>query len=661
MIHVISANYIGAKNTHNIILKLMKKTFTLLSLLLAFFATAGAQTTVQYYSATATPYADLVSGKSYAVLVAADKNCGLHVTDYSNATFLSGTGTNTAFADANTPANDLRGKVVSDSYTWIVTVNDDNTISLQVKNGNYLPAPPSNGHNGGNLNATPGKFTRVESPTDDKSWCMLSAGTVTDGSTIYWSLGGNTAATDKNKLEFWTYNSTKDFAGEEVAKFKFFEVLEGDASIAVTYNYTINGTKVGTYTANVASGMAYPNPAGLPDFVTATAPEGTVTEATTKDIELNLDAYPFKFSLNESDTPVWGYLAGNISTNDRKVFTNGTTKIVRSTPAAAYQNSTLNGVADDLWRMVGDPFKGFKIENKSGKCFVKASNGNGATYADPSSTESNNLWKVYGGDIFSADGSITDANKAELKAKAFVLRHSSVTASGDNYLDAGGCNSNTGTSIGVYRMKSNGSCFLFLEPEFTVNLNTNDNLVASFATLALPFDFKLASGDANIYQGAYNASNGTLDMTAVEGAVPANAGVVIKSDSKATSVVLTANAKAADNALSGNQLVGTTEEIAFSSLTDKLVFGVTADNYVGFYTAGGSDALPANRAYLPTSVLSGNNAVAMNFDSTVTGINTMVNAANHSNAAIYDLQGRRVMHTVKGGLYIKNGQKYMAR
>lgn len=114
----------------------MKKTFTLLSLLLAFFATAGAQTTVQYYSATATPYAELVSGKSYAVLVAADKNCGLHVTDYSNATFLSGTGTNTAFADANTPANDLRGKVVSDSYTWIVTVNDDNTISLQVKNGN---------------------------------------------------------------------------------------------------------------------------------------------------------------------------------------------------------------------------------------------------------------------------------------------------------------------------------------------------------------------------------------------------------------------------------------------------------------------------------------------------------------------------------------------
>ena len=59
----------------------MKKTITLLGMLLAFFATAGAQ---QYCSTTATPYSELVSGKSYAVLVAADKNCG-KTTDYSNS------------------------------------------------------------------------------------------------------------------------------------------------------------------------------------------------------------------------------------------------------------------------------------------------------------------------------------------------------------------------------------------------------------------------------------------------------------------------------------------------------------------------------------------------------------------------------------------------
>ena len=630
----------------------MKKTITLLGMLLAFFATAGAQ---QYCSTSATPYSELVSGKSYAVLVAADKNCG-KTTDYSNATFLSGSGTQTAFADAKSLGNDLRGKSVSDSYSWIVTVNDDNTISLQVKGGNYLPAPPDNGQNGGQLSATAGKFTRVESPTDDKTWCMLSAGKVNER-TIYLNLGGSTASDQSNKLEFWPYATTKNFATEEVAKFKFFELIEGN--VAVTYNYTINGTQVGTYSVTAVSGMAYPTPGNLPDFVTATAPEGTVTEATTKDIAVDISNYPFKFSLNESDTPEWGYLTGNISTADRKLFTNSTTSIVRSAANAAYQNSTLNGVADDLWRMVGNPFSGFKIMNKSGKCFVKAASGNGATYADASATESDNLWKVYGGDVINEPDNVTDANKEELKAKAFVLRHSTV-GEGNNYLNAGGA---SGTSIGAWIKKSNGACFLFLEPEFTVNLNTNDNLVASFATLALPFDFKVASSntnDAKLYSGAYNASTRTLDMTAVEGVVPARAGVVIKSDSKATSIVLTANAKSTATALTGNQLVGTTEEIAFSDLTDKLVFGVTTQNHVGFYTAGGSAALPANRAYLPTSVLGGNNAVAMNFGGNVTGINAVVKA-DKANAAIYDLTGRRVTRTVKGGLYIQNGSKFVAR
>lgn len=630
----------------------MKKTITLLGMLLAFFATAGAQTAAKFYSPTATPYANLVSGKSYAILVAADKNCEDGDANYTTAKFLSWATKdgNKATTDANTSTNDLRGKVEQNGYTWVVTVNsENNTITLKTGNNTYVPAS-SNGQ-GGDLSATAGELTRV----DKGDWCLLTNGTY-DNKTCYLTLGGGKRNGSRNKLEYWYYDANP--TNGEIAKFKFFELIEGD--VTVTYNYTINGTKVGTYSVTAIQGNAYPTPGNLPDFVTATAPEGTVAENTTKTIEVNISNYPFKFSLNESDTPEWGYLTGNISTAHRKLFTNSTTSIVRSAANAAYQNSTLNGIADDLWRMVGNPFDGFKIMNKSGKCLVKAASGNGATYADASATESDNLWKVYGGDIIGQPGNVTDANKEDLKAKAFVLRHSTV-GEGDNYLDAGGISS--GTSIGVWQKKSNGACFLFLEPEFTVNLNTNDNLVASFATLALPFDFKVASSttnDAKLYSGAYNASAGTLDMTAVEGVVPANVGVVIKSDSKAENIVLTANAKATENALTGNQLVGTTEEIAFSELTDKLVFGVTAQNHVGFYTAGGSAALPANRAYLPTSVLGGGNAVAMNFGGDATGINAVVKA-DKANAAIYDLTGRRVTRTVKGGLYIQNGSKFVAR
>lgn len=631
----------------------MKKTNTLLGMLLAFFATAGAQTAAKYYSPTATPYANLVSGKSYAILVAADKNCVDGDANYTTAKFLSWATLDggKATTDPYTSTNDLRGKVEQNGYTWVVTVNNENnTITLKTGNNTYVPAS-SNGE-GGALNATAGELTRV----DKGDWCLLTNGTY-DNKTCYLTLGGDKRNGSRNKLEYWRYDANP--TNGEIAKFKFFEVLDG-TSYDVTYNYTINGTQVGTYSVKAAPGMAYPTPGNLPDFVTATAPEGTVTGTTTKDIEVNISNYPFKFSMKESDTPEWGYLTVNMSTADRRLLTNNTTSILRSVPNAQYQNSTLNGIKDDLWRMVGDPFKGFKIMNKSGKCLVKAASGNGATYTDASATESNNLWKVYGGDIIGQPNNVTDVNKEELKAKAFVLRHSTV-GEGDNYLTTS--NNDIVTSLGTWQKKSNGACFLFLEPEFTVNLNTNDNLVASFATLALPFDFKVVSSntnDAKLYSGAYNASTRTLDMTAVEGVVPANAGVVIKSDSKATSIVLTANAKSTATALTGNQLVGTTKEIAFSELTDKLVFGVTAQNHVGFYAAGGSAALPANRAYLPTSVLGGEKAVAMNFGGDVTGINAVVKA-DKANAAIYDLTGRRVTRTVKGGLYIQNGSKFVAR
>lgn len=634
----------------------MKKTITLLGMLLAFFATAGAQTAVKYYSPTATPYANLVSGKSYAILVAADKNCEDGDANYTTAKFLSWaslSSDNKATTDAYTSTNDLRGKAEQNGYTWVVTVNsENNTITLKTGNNTYVPAS-SNG-SGGALNATAGKLTRV----DKGDWCLLTNGTY-DNKTCYLTLGGDKRKSNRNQLEYWYYNANEISQKGEIAKFKFFEVLDG-TSYDVTYNYTINGTKVGTYSVKAAPGMAYPAPGNLPYFVTATAPEGTVAENTTKTIEVNISNYPFKFSLNESDTPEWGYLTVNMSTADRRLLTNNTTSILRSVPNAQYQNSTLNGIKDDLWRMVGDPFKGFKIMNKSGKCLVKAASGNGATYTDASATESDNLWKVYGGDIIETPNNITDANKTDIMAKAFVLRHSTV-GEGDNYLTTS--NNDIVTSLGTWQKRSNGACFLFLEPEFTVDLNTNDNLVASFATLALPFDFKVASSntnDAKLYSGAYNASTGTLDMTAVEGVVPASAGVVIKSDNKAANIVLTANAKAAETALTGNQLVGTTEEIAFSELTDKLVFGVTAQNHVGFYTAGGSAALPPNRAYLPTSVLGGEKAVAMNFGGNVTGINAVVKA-DKANAAIYDLTGRRVTRTVKGGLYIQNGSKFVAR
>ena len=173
-----------------------------------------------------------------------------------------------------------------------------------------------------------------------------------------------------------------------------------------------------------------------------------------------------------------------------------------------------------------------------------------------------------------------------------------------------------------------------------------------YASAYLPFDVSNVAG-ATAYTGALNAEKNAIDMTATT-AVLANTGfVLVGTAEKATLTIGKATAIAGENVLTG-----TNTGIAFADATPKtdyLVFGVN-DGKVGFYTPGNVTAIPANKAYINARELS-NQAIALNFGNTVTGINAAIINNGENNAPIYDLSGRRVWAPVKGGLYIQNGKK----
>lgn len=635
----------------------MKRTLTFMSLLLCVFATISAQTTVKRASNEATPFDQLESGVDYAIQVASDKNYQSK-TDFSTAKFLYASN-NRASTDGRANTYDCRyNKITNDNYIWTITVNDDKSISIQSKgSGNYFPAPANNGEGNMNLSTTAGSFKKADTSSD--GWTILYCTTSTNV-TANFSNNGNPG--DSNTLDFWPYDSNPTKTA--LARFKFYKIEDVDANklVSFTYQYTIggeNGKVVKTSPRTGFTDREYPVHEYLdfPDFITNVIyPKGNPKADETVKIQYDLSNYPFPFSLNETDTPSWGYLTINISTRDRRLLTDGGTYIARMAANGNYQNTSLNGIGNDLWRFVGNPSDGFKILNKSGKCLVKQSENNGAILANPSTTESDNLWKIYGGDIIDGPNSITDVNKDELKKKAFVVRHSTV-GEGSNYLD-GGTAQTDGLTIGTWNKRSNGSCMLFLEPEFTVSLNQATD--ASYATFCMPIDCKIVSTETTkAYTGKYQ--NGSLNMSEItDGIIPANEGIVLKNtDKTVTSVKFTANAKATATSLN-NDLMGTTTEIAFGDLSDKLVFGRSEGGVVGFYAAGGTAALPANRAYLNKSLIDGVAAVAMNFNPVATGINNIRNN-NKVNAPIYDLTGRRVFNTTKGNLYIQNGSKFIAR
>ena len=175
------------------------------------------------------------------------------------------------------------------------------------------------------------------------------------------------------------------------------------------------------------------------------------------------------------------------------------------------------------------------------------------------------------------------------------------------------------------------------------------------ATTCLPFDASDVAG-AEVYTGKLNDAKDALNMTKLEGGIPANQGVVLVGTAdKATITIGATNATIGENDLQGTNTVIT---LADDTRANYLVFGKN-NNTVGFYAPSASvRSIPANKAYLNASALS-TAAIALNFNGITTGVNTVVLGENGVNAPVFDLSGRRVAAPVKGGVYIQNGKKFI--
>lgn len=214
---------------------------------------------------------------------------------------------------------------------------------------------------------------------------------------------------------------------------------------------------------------------------------------------------------------------------------------------------------------------------------------------------------------------------------------------------------NGGNAVGWEAGDGAPASHWYIIPATDIEVAMKDVEGKKYASVYLPFDVKTVNG-AEAYVGTFNNDKSALNMNKVEG-VPAGKGfVLVGSANKATLSIGTAPA-AVTSDLQGTNTVIT---LADATRADYLVFGKDKDsNAVGFYSPSVSvEKIPANKAYLNASALSAA-AIALNFNGTATGVNTVVLGENGVNAPVFDLSGRRVVAPVKGGVYIQNGKKFI--
>ena len=205
------------------------------------------------------------------------------------------------------------------------------------------------------------------------------------------------------------------------------------------------------------------------------------------------------------------------------------------------------------------------------------------------------------------------------------------------------------------------TAFLFEETTYpnTVTFNTVSDVegVSNLATFSAPFATVVPTDVTAYYVSTADNSKATMKAIEAGKAIPANAGVILTSTTGAEATMIPATTETAAE-LTGNKLgnsAGAAKTIAESDNAYILANG--ADG-TAFYKGKVNSILGMNKAYL--TLASAEHAISMNFGGNVTGINQIVNA-EQNNAPVYDLTGRRVVRTVKGGLYIKGGNKFIAR
>lgn len=242
----------------------------------------------------------------------------------------------------------------------------------------------------------------------------------------------------------------------------------------------------------------------------------------------------------------------------------------------------------------------------------------------------------------------------------------SFTKSGDSFVIKDGNNAQmyneTNENINKWHVGNRAKWYVSVATDIQVTLNPVNG--KSYATAYLPFPVSAVAG-AKAYVGTFNDAHTAITLTE-KAEIPANEGVVLISDDAAATATLTIGGNAVKegtNAFSGTNTAITLSE---KNRGNFRVLGPKAsdatDLSIGFFKPSISvESIPANRAYVVATSTSTASSVSVNFG-TVEGLGSIVTETSEdANSPIYDLSGRRVMHTVKGGLYIRNGKKFLVK
>lgn len=543
-------------------------------------------------------------------------------------------------------------------YMWDIVVDGEGNFTIKsVSSSNYTSKMGALGEGKHNVlyvsagNANIGKHqleTLVTISGIPHFTVKLANGVfIDDGADTYFHCNGEGRGTTKDHMHlgYWKGVTTSQDNNSSV-KMAFYPLRLDLGTSTITYDYQMDGVSMKTEQHIADNGAAFPD-LTLPLFCNGTKPEGTVSaedDGETKVIDVTW-AGPFDYTSSAEDNVAkWyqltlhrhNFVMKNNATSNQINFVgdkgDGTQYV------GTKKNFTLD--KDEHWAFVGNPFDGFQIYSRKGGRIISGTTASSVPYVSTSDLTASQVdkWILVEQGLHPEwhDVTITNGFSIYLKGYPNLILNYKEAQKRLEYWE---------------NNKDNGSTFVAWK-DCLPNINLNEVNGKSYASFYVDYPVKVTSEDVQVYTGTINGNS--LEMTeAGDKIIPANVGVVLISESGATTAEISISDETGTLAL--GDLTGTTtgQNIA-GSQSNYLVLGRDAEDNtkVGFYRPNGNQ-IPANKAYI---YLAGGSVqgLAFNFDGATTDINNI--SATTDKQEIYDLSGRRVMKANKG-LYIINGKK----
>lgn len=190
------------------------------------------------------------------------------------------------------------GQITDDRYVWTLDWNDEHT-AFTLQNASFPDiyfSLSTSQNNQGRGDMTPGGTVALYEPvaaTDAEGRFFLKVANPAEGSMTPLFVFTNNAGSGYKNISYWNADP-QPAATSGGVQMEFFKVTGSFEYVDITYNYQIDGQTVATEQFNAMVGAEFPTP-NLPDYVTATAPEGTVSATATYTIDCTVN-FPFEVS-----------------------------------------------------------------------------------------------------------------------------------------------------------------------------------------------------------------------------------------------------------------------------------------------------------------------------------------------------------------------------